>query len=193
MRLITARQAWHDCFYNRVDSPIARLAEAALLGAHIQNTAYHNSDNRAGHIAEAGKIQLAIDSLPDHLQIVGHWLYAPLTTQQANNLAEEVQDVIWNKSGLLMLGKEKERAYWLTRAVMRDYQDLVLGRTIRLGTPQRIRGWLLDTHGVDLRTCKDWQRGAKQTSSKLWATLDDLDAAALAPLSAIIATKKEAV
>ena len=193
MRLITARQAWHDCFYNGVDSPIAKLAEAAALGAHIQNTAFHNSTNRACHIAQAGKVQSAIHSLPVELQITGRWLYAPLTTQQANNLGEELQDIIWHKSGLIMRGKEKERAYWLIRAVMRDYQDLVLGRAIRLGTPQSIRGWLLDNFGVDLRTSKDWwQRGTKQTTSKLWATLDDLDAAALAPLSAIIATQREA-
>ena len=194
MRLITARQAWHDCYYTGVDSPIARLAEAALLGAHIQNTAYHNSDNRAGHIVEAGKIQLAIDSLPNHLQIIGHWLYAPLTTQQASTLAEEVQEIVWQKSGLLLTGKTKERTYWLIRAAMSDYQDLALGRRARLNTPQNIRTWLLDWHGVDPRTNKDWwQREAKHNWVKFWHTLDDLDAAALAPLSAIIAAQKEAV
>lgn len=193
MRLITARQAWHDCFYTGADSPIAKLAEAAALGAHIQNTALHNSTNRACHIAQAGKVQSAIHSLPVELQITGHWLYAPLTTQQTNNLSEELQDIIWHKSGLPIAGKKRERAYWLIRAVMRDYQDLVLGRAIRLGTPQSIRSWTLDNFGVDLRTSKDWwQREARDSWTKLWHTLDDLDAAALAPLSAIIATQKEA-
>lgn len=193
MRLITARQAWHDCYYTGGDSPIARLAEEAALGAHIQNTAFHNSNNRACHIAQAGKVQSAIHSLPAELQIVGHWLYAPLTTEQSNTLAEDLQEIVWQKSGLLLTGKTKKRAYWLIRAAMSDYQDLVLGRRVRLNTPQNIRAWLLDCHGVDLRTAKDWwQREAKHNWTRFWHTLDDLDAAAIAPVAAVVAREREA-
>ena len=182
----STRQAWHDASYVSSSSPVARAAEIARLGADIQNTAWHNSNNRAAHIAQAGKVLQAIDSLPAQLQQVGNWLYAPLTTEQSNWIVEDVQELIFIKSGC-----KGEDPYWMTRAVMRDYQDLVLDRRMRLQTPQAIRQWLADWHGVEIDT-RYWTRRWKPVWLKLWHTLDELDAQALAPVAKVVAAVKEA-
>lgn len=194
MRLITARQCWHDCYFVGGDSPLARateIAKIAKLGTHIQTTAYHDSNSRAMHVATAGKVQNAIATLPPELQNLGHWLYAPLTQDQQDDLAEQVQALIWVRSGLAaeLSAKKREQAFWLVRAVMRDYQDLVLSRKQRLQTPQAIRGWLLDWHGVDIRTGKKnwWPRDVRPWHLQQWHILSDLDGAALAPVAAVVA------
>lgn len=188
MRLQTARQAWHDAQYTTSSSPIARASEMKKLGACIQNTVWHNSLNRAAHIAQAGKVLQAIDTLPQALQQVGNWLYAPLTTQEANEIVEDVQELIFLKSGV---ERDNDEIYWLTRAVMRDYQDLVLDRRMRLQTPQAIRSYLADWHGVEIDT-RYWSRTWKPIWSKLWTALDTLDAQALAPVAKVVRDAKEA-
>ena len=188
MKLKTARQAWHDAQHTSSSSPIARAAEIARLGADIQNTAWHNSLNRAAHIAQAGKVLQAISSLPASLQKLGNWLYGPLSTEESNMIVEDVQELVFINSGV---DRSSDELYWLTRAVMRDYQDLVLERPMRLQTPQAIRGWLADTHGVNLDT-RHWSREWKPVWQRLWNALDDLDAQALAPVAKVVAAVKEA-
>ena len=187
MQLKSARQAWHDASYVSSSSTIARCAEIARLGTDVQNTAWHNSSNRAAHIAQAGLILQAIGTLPKHLQQLGDWLYAPLTTEQANWIVEDVQESIFLSSGC---NRGCEVSYWLTRAVMRDYQDLVLDRRMRLQTPHAIRSWLADWHGVDIDT-RRWVRHWKPVWKRLWTALDDLDAQALKPVARVIEKSKE--
>lgn len=193
MKFITARQAWHDAFYHRTDSPIARAAEIARLGAKVQHTVWHNSTNRAAHVAQAGRILSAISSLPSTIQQLGHWLYAPLTADQQDSIINAVQDLIWCESGLAKTLSEhkREAAYWLIRAALREYQDLVLGRDARLGSPRRITSWLYDWHGVEISS-RYWSRQWVGTWQRLWDTISDLDAVALAPVGAVLATSKAA-
>ena len=196
MRLISARQAWHDCMAVTTTSPLARAAEIARYGREIQNTAWHDSNNRALHIAQAGKVLNAIATLPLELQQVGHWLYAPLTTIEQDDLAEAVQDAIWCRSGLAADLPEKHRhnAYWLIRAVMRDFQDAVLDRPLRLQTPQAIRGWLADWHGVQISSAEEpkwWVRVYKPIWGRLWVALDEMDAQALAPVGRVIEAERK--
>ena len=193
MRLITARQAWHDCYFNGGDSPLARATEIAKLGTHIQTTAYHDSNNRAMHVATAGKVQAAIATLPIELQNLGHWLYAPLTRAEQDQLAEQVQALIWVKSGLAaeLTAKKREQAFWLIRAVMRDYQDLVLGRKQRLQTPGRIVEYVNDWFGAGL-TPKNWSREWSGSWSALWHALSDLDGEALMPVAMVVSEFKAA-
>ena len=193
MKFKTARQAWHDSMASVAPSPIARAAEIARLGADVQMTRAFNSTDRAAHMAQAGKVLVAIGTLPQECQDVGNWLYAPLSTVEQDELSESVHNAIWVKSGLCQdtPKRYKDCTYWMTRAVMRDYQDLVLGRRMRLQTPQAIRGWLADWHGIDIDT-RYWSRTYRLSWRRLWCALDDLDAQALAPVAAVVRREIEA-
>lgn len=182
MKLITARQAWHDAYYNGSSSPLARAVEIGRLGTHIQMTKYHDSNNRAAHVAQCGRVQHAISTLPEELQKLGHWLYAPLLTEEANCIVEDVQDYIFGKSGI---DPKNNKAYWLTRAVMSDYQDVVLGREQRLKKAKQIREYLADWYGIEIKT-NQWTRDWAPKWLKLWHALNDLDVLTLSPIAAVV-------
>lgn len=188
MKLISARQAWHDALYNESSSPLAKAAEMGRLGTHIQQNTYFDSNQRAAHIALSGRVQCAIASLPEELQQLGHWLYAPLTIEETNRLVDDVQDTIFKRS---KVDQDDNTIYWLTRAAMSDYQDIVLGREQQLKTPARIRQYLASWHGIEINT-RRWAREWQPTWQKLWHTLNDLDAQALRPVAWIVYKEKDA-
>lgn len=188
MRLITARQAWHDAFYNRGNSTLARIEEQGKLGQAIQRNTYFDSNQRAAHIVQAGQVQHAIASLPESLQQLGHWLYSPLTTEQANLIVDEVQDNVFTQA---QVDHEDNTVYWLTIAVMADYQDIVLGREQRLKTPARIRKYLAEWHSVEINT-RRWAREWQPTWQALWNSISDLDAQALKPVAKLVYQYKQA-
>lgn len=183
MEYISARLAWHDAYYVRSSSSIDSAAEIAMLGTRVQTTEYCNaSTNHAAHMLMAGKVQSAINTLPVNLQQLGHWLYAPLTIEEGNCIVEEVQEFVFEKSGL---NSDDEDGYWLTRAVMMNYQDVVMNREQRLHRKGLIREYLADWFGVNI-PANNWSRYQSPKLKQLWHTIDDLDAQALRPVSAVV-------
>ena len=75
MKLKSARQAWHDCYYNTSKCQMDVVIEQLEVGAQVQHSSKLNTCNAAAHQVQAGLIQSAISSLAPPLQRLGHWLY----------------------------------------------------------------------------------------------------------------------
>src|SRR5690606_31619462 len=89
MRIISARQAWHDAHYQPWDSVMSVAADWARLGTAVQTTAKSVNANHAAHQALAGRVQAAIATLPLCLQAFGHHMYSPLATDADREVAED--------------------------------------------------------------------------------------------------------
>src|SRR5690606_40457133 len=89
MRIISARQAWHDAYYQPWDSVMSVAADWAKLGTSVQTTAKAVTANHAAHQALAGRVQAAIAILPLCLQAFGHHMYSPIATDEDREDAED--------------------------------------------------------------------------------------------------------
>ena len=101
---------------------------------------------------------------------------------------DEVQDNVFSQA---QVDHEDNTVYWLTMAVMADYQDIVLGREQRLKTPARIRKYLAEWHSVEINT-RRWAREWQPTWQALWNSISDLDARALKPVAKLVYQYKQA-
>ncbi|MFG8423336.1 hypothetical protein ACEOSX_30520, partial [Pseudomonas aeruginosa] len=114
MRLISARQAWHDAFYESRSSVLAVAADKAALGkkGRVANETHpdrKDTNGRSAHMLAAGLVQAAIRSLPKPLQHFGHTLYSPLANGDDVAIAH---GLVWIGSGLGQLTQRQgERAY----------------------------------------------------------------------------------
>ncbi|MBD9415911.1 hypothetical protein IB234_15215 [Pseudomonas sp. PDM16] len=190
MRLISARQAWHDCMYQGGITMLENLVDRSVYG-QVQFSEFDNSLNQIAHQALAGRFQAAIASLPVELQCFGHNLYAPeVSTIVSNNWEEVALALLWESWWKReQLAEEKQReAYWVASGVLYRYRRMVqggMGNPDPLESPRLFRGWLQDRHGLILDR-RNWSREWGWIVQELFRVCDMLDRRALQPLSVVL-------
>lgn len=188
MKLISARQAWHDCFYQGGGSLTQSVLEIAELGKLVQKSERDSSTSMAAHLATAGKVQAAIATLTPSLRGFGNWMYSPLATRVDENLAHAL---VWFTAEAKLPDARRakfEKCYFMTLAALRSHQAAALGRSP--WTIAMICSWLLDTFAVKISE-QHWARDWQDVWNVLAKTIDQLDAQALAPVAAAVYGQRE--
>lgn len=190
MKLISARQAWHDCMYENRDSTLAVAAQKALLGkegrvANETRPDRKETNGRCAHMLAAGLVQAAILTLPKPLQHFGHTLYSPLAN--GNDLAI-AHGLVWLGSGLGDLPeRRRERAYWMAMAAINSHKRAVNGRDVL--TPSEVCLFIEERLGCRIDPC-NWVRDYASTWERLAKHVDRLDAQALKPVADVVAREQ---
>lgn len=192
MRLIGARQAWHDALYDSGASALAVAAERAVLGkrGYVANETMpsrRETNGRCAHMLASGLVQQAIASLPKPLQHFGHALYSPVGTGQDLNIAHSL--VWFSAEGLPEMTPHKQKtAFWLALAALRSYQGIVLGR--EPWSPTRACEFVRDWYGAKV-VVANWARDWDEIWQCLMASADRLDVQALKPVAELVARMGE--
>lgn len=195
MQLNSARQAWHDALYVPRDSQGAVMQEMGLLGRMIQKT---DKQRKAGHQARqaiAGRIQQAIDTLPDHLKAFGNHMYSPMATDDDADDAHYVVFSTAYAAGQRMYAKKLEKARLVARGVLHRYRRMHQGGQSEgidpCPTPEAFRAWLLHVLGLELSS-EQWTREWEGFIQACFDACNDLDKEALVPVSKAIKIMKSA-
>lgn len=195
MKLSSARQLWHDAYYQRRESTTAYALEVGILGAMVQKSEKDRRTGVAMDQALAGVVQSAISTLPAHLQCFGHWLYSPQADDDHREIAEELVYAIARSKVERMTEAKSERARYVAMGVLFRYRRQHQGGQSEgidpLPTPAAFRGWLLDEHGVKL-SCEQWGREWEGFIEHCFQACNDLDKRALGPIAMLLASMREA-
>ncbi|MGG2698654.1 hypothetical protein [Pseudomonas aeruginosa] len=190
MRLISARQAWHDAFYESRSSVLAVAADKAALGkkGRVANETppdRKDTNVRSAHMLAAGLVQAAIRSLPKPLQHFGHTLYSPLANGDDVAIAH---GLVWIGAGLGQLTQRQgERAYWMALAAINSHKRAVNGRdTLR---PGEVCLFIEERLGCRIDP-GNWARDYASTWERLARHIDKLDAQALRPVADVVAKEQ---
>ncbi|MCY1340608.1 hypothetical protein D9M68_202460 [compost metagenome] len=196
MRLNSAREAWHQAYYQPWDSVMTHVLEMAQLEASVQKTEKQRGAGHAAHQALAAHIQYAIDrKLPGYVRAFGHWMYSPLANDDHRETAEAaVMLFAYDRHGR-MTAKKAERARYVAAGVLYRYRRMHQGGQSSmpdpLAAPEAFRGWLLGEYGIKLSS-EQWGREWGGFVQHCFDVCNDIDKQALGPVAAIIAEMKEA-
>lgn len=192
MRLIGARQAWHDAYHDSTPSTLEVAAAKAELGkrGRVANETFpsrQETNSRCAHMLASGLVQKAIASLPRPVQHFGHYLYSPIATGQDLNIAHAL---VWFTTQLEEMTQRRQAvAYWIALAALQSHRAMVHGR--EGWGPARVAAFVQDWSGVRLDP-GNWARDWAGVWEALASSVDALDAKALAPVAAVIRAKKGA-
>lgn len=195
MRIISARQAWHDCFYQPWDSVMSVAAEWAQLGASVQRTAKAVNSNHAAHQALAGRVQSAITTLPYCLQAFGHHMYSPIATASDREAAEDA--VFARAAGKVPAMREAKyrQAEYVAKGVLHRYRAINQGGMGQnqdlLEGPASFVKMLKETYGIELLE-QNWNRDWRDFAEVCFDACNDLDRAALRPVAMTLEALKDA-
>lgn len=182
MKFSSARKAWHDCYLDSQASPLENIIEAGKLCATVQHSQKLNTANKAAHQAQAGIIQSAIGTLPQPLQVLGHWLYSP-----QGSYPEGYEQIVWQMIAVQLDITDQDSIEWyLVHCTIHAYRELAWGRDTLLKRPQYIAKWIYEQHGVEMET-RNFFRGRGKVQADIIMLLDDLDMKALEPVAKVIA------
>lgn len=187
MKLISARQAWHDCYCSTGISLTSGAIDTARLGTVVQKTERANTTGAVAHHLLAGKVQAAIGTLPPALRGLGNYLYAPEPKLSDYHLAHSA--VWFEAEGYLSDRREAKRvrSYFMVVAAIRSHQAGVLsGRTWGAAQICRFMAESYDLPLVERNFERDWSA----VWSLLASAVDRLDAQALAPVAAVIESQR---
>lgn len=195
MQLNSARQAWHDALYIPRDSQGAVMQEMGLLGRMIQKTDKQRKAGHQAHQALAAHIQRAIDTLPAHLKAFGNHMYSPMGTgDEADEASEAVFSAAYS-AGPRMYAKKFEKARLVAQGVLHRYRRMHQGGQSEgvdpCPTPEGFREWLLRMLGLELDS-RNWEREWQDFVQACFDACNDLDKAALVPVSSVIKIMKSA-
>lgn len=195
MQLSSARKAWHDALYIPRDSQGAVMQEMGLLGRMIQKTDKQRKAGHQVHQAFAAHIQRAIDTLPAHLKAFGNHMYSPMATADDAEEAHEAMFRVAYAAGPRMYAKKFEKARMVALGVLHRYRRMHQGGQSEgidpCPTPEGFRAWLLHMLGLDLDS-RNWDREWQDFVDACFNACNDLDKAALVPVSSVIKTMKSA-
>jgi len=199
MKLNSAREAWHSAFYSQTDGQWMAFEQQHYLGCMVQMSDRDRSTMVAMHQALAGPIQAAIATLPVRLQAFGHHMYGPGTEDDIREAAESlVFDVVYAQMlgrGEKFYAKTMVRAQAIAAGVLYRYRRMHQGGQSAmpdpLPKPEAFRKWIEDEKGVKLAS-ESWGREWEPFEAACFLACDDLDKAALVPVSQILAVMKEA-
>jgi len=180
MRLISARQAWHDSQYESRDS--------VMFQQDKRPRAKNASSSRCAHMATMGRIQHAIASLTKPMQHFGHHLYSPLATVRDQDVARTLVWFTWDKPAGLPKVKES-RAYCLVLPALVSYQGVVTGGRDEW-TPGRIAEFVADWYGEKI-SVSQWARDWAPIWEGLQRTISEIDQRVLEPVELAIDGERE--
>lgn len=170
---------------------MGNVIDQLQLGARVQYSSRLNTADRAMHQYMAGKIQAAIAELPAHLQLLGHWLYAP------EGIAPEgAENALWTMVAVLSgIDDEESHEWYLARCALHRYKELALGRPeeqAKLRTPQQIKNWVLDWYDVEINS-RRWGRLYRIYWERVLSEVSKLDARALEVVGEQVYSEKNQV
>lgn len=190
MKLISARQAWHDAFYENRISVLAVAADKAALGkkgrvANETRPDRKDTNGKSAHMLAAGLVQAAIRTLAKPLQHFGHTLYSPLATGDDVAIAH---GLVWIGAGLGQLTQRQgERAYWMALAAINSHKRAVAGRDTL--APGEVCLFIEERLGCRIDP-SHWARDYASTWERLARHVDRLDAQALKPVADVVANEQ---
>lgn len=195
MRLVSARQVWHDCTYAPTRSGLAGLAEREALGVAVQTTERGVTADRAANSVLCGRFQAVIDRLHPQLRVFGEWMYA---AHAGDDIREAAEEVVWLAvlvRAPRMTAAKREALRYVAAGVLRRYRCMHQGgqssRPDPLERPEAFRRWLLEWHDVKLPS-SNWERDWGALVKLCFEVCEDIDRAALAPVAALIYRMQEA-
>ncbi|WP_236709398.1 hypothetical protein [Pseudomonas sp. Leaf127] len=195
MNLNSARAAWHDALYTPWDSQGAHIEQIGLLGCSVQKTEKSVNSRHAMHQSMSARIQHAIATLPDHLQAFGNHMYSPLAGIDEKEEAEERVLHLAYSLGPKMTARKFEKARYVAQAILLRYRRLHQGGQSEgvdpLPTVEKMRLWILAEFGVVL-VGDQWARDWGDFVERCFDACNQLDKAALAPVSRSLMVMKEA-
>lgn len=195
MKLNSARQAWHDAYYQPWDSQGAFIEQLGLLGAMVQRTERVRSASHAAHQALAGQVQAAVGGLHSQLRAFGTYMYAPRCDEDTREAAEEAVFNLAVSKSPRMTAAKRERCLYVAKGVMHRYRRMHQGGQSStpdpLATPEAFKNWLEDWHGVRLPSCA-WARDWEPFVQACFEACEDIDKRALSPVAAVIYQMKAA-
>ncbi len=192
MRLIGARQAWHDAFHDSTPSALAVAADKATLGkrGRVANETFpsrQETNGRCAHMLASGLVQSAIATLPKPLQHFGHALYSPVGNGQDLNIAHAL---VWFTTELQAMSPRRQAvAYWMAMAAFNSHRGMVWGG--EGWGPGRVCLFVQDWYGYRV-DASNWSRDWAVVWETLAKTIDELDAKALRPVAAVVKQHKAA-
>lgn len=182
MRMITARQAWHDAFNDTLSPDLV----STLM--NLSRGTAHDQDAKKWHQMLAGKVQHAASRLPGHLHDWGMLCFAPdtfRTVQQYNR----VEDELW-------------RQFKLTETYQRHpTQSIPMMTLCRMAVEQQIhreqsgreRFTQADCYGRLHLAKHEWERhGMREAWSVLIDIISDWTGWTLEPVAQLIEEFREA-
>lgn len=195
MHLNSARAAWHDALYTPWDSQGAHIEQIGLLGCTVQKTEKSVNSRHAMHQSISARIQHAIATLPSHLQAFGNHMYSPLSDIDEQEAAEERVLHLAYAAGPKMTSRKFEKARHVAQVVLLRYKRLHQGGQSEgvdpLPTVEKMREHILETYGVKL-VGDQWARDWADFVELCFDACNQLDKAALVPVSRAISVMKEA-
>lgn len=196
MKLNSARMAWHDALYTRWDSSGLHVEQLGMLGCQVQTTERTTNARHAAHQAISGRVQAAIDTLPVHLKAFGNHMYSPMATVDDR---EEAEEALFRAAYIAvaqvskMTAKKLARARYVAMAILYRYRRLHQGGQSEgvdpLPTPEVFRHHVSMVYGVTLAS-EQWTREWGGFIDACFAACNDLDKAALVPVSSVIKIMK---
>ena len=213
MKVICARQAWHDALHEDRPSALAVAAEAAVIGRKFgsgENKIMVMLENHDGkEVAKVYKVRTEdvqetrsgrrlTESKCIHMLTAGLILLAIdslpkslrhfgsfLYSPIANgNDLSIAHGLVWLGSGLDSLtDRKKQRAYWMAMAALQSHKLLVAGRE-GLG-PGAVCLFVEERTGEKMNP-QNWARDWQEIWERLGSQIDKLDRQALKPISAAV-------
>ncbi|WP_025126460.1 hypothetical protein [Pseudomonas sp. PH1b] len=195
MQLNSARQAWHDAYHAAQGGQGAMIHEMGLLGRMVQRTEKQKTCGHQMHQAMAGRIQQAVDTLPAHLKAFGDHMYNPMATADDQDEAESAVFATAYAAGPRMYAKKFEKARDVARGVLHRYRRMHQGGQSEgidpCPSPESFRLWLRMEYGLKL-VSEQWSREWEAFIQACFNACNDLDKAALVPVSLAIKIMKNA-
>lgn len=201
MRLDTARQAFHDCYYTARVSMLAMAEEFCMgIGGSIQRTERDNRTNVAMHQALAGMIQKAVSTLPRHVQAFGHYMYNPMHYRD-DDMREAVEAYVFMLAyqaftkETRMTAKKADKACHVAAGVLYRYRRMHQGGASACADPlekaEHFRDWLDLEKGC--RLAKDnFAREWEHFVQACFDVCNDLDKTALSAVGRCLGEMREA-
>lgn len=180
MILISARQAWHDAFYQRTskNEEISGPSKFGDAGLHC-------------HRATAGRIQSAISFLPEILRRFGMMMYAPPNFIYAEDVEIPI-DWLSQKVAANYLKREKPLSHahfeilpLLVRAMLMRHRELVARRPDPFKSNNQLRKFIREELGVILHP-ENFHRNYGLLIETIKTEIDRLDKKCLVPVSKVI-------
>ncbi|WOB60095.1 MULTISPECIES: hypothetical protein [Pseudomonas] len=218
MKIISARQAWHDAMHEDRPSALAVAAEAAALGKkggpgekkvmvmlenHDGKEVAKIYEIRTEAVHETRSGRRLTDARCAHMLAAGLVMVAIDTLPKslrtfgnflyspitnANDLSI-AHGLAWLGSGLDDLsGRKKERAYWMAMAALQSHKQIVHDR--EGWGPGAVCIFVEERTGIKMDP-SHWARDWAEIWEKLGAHIDKLDRQALRPVAQVVDRMRE--
>ena len=186
MKIISARQSWHDAFYTRSSS---------LMSNDEGGCGYHDDSAAMMHRTIAGRAQLAISLLPDVFKRFGMIMYAP----QNFIVSDDIECVVAHIDRKVQLhyaarplsSKKSGNLSALIRAMLTKYRAVAVGGLSPFSgddgtqSSRKLRRYLLDECGVMI-PASAFSREYGHILNCIEGEIDVIDRLCLVPLSKVV-------